>query len=322
MRNAILNFNKQFEFEPKIENFENLVRKDFFIVAGMGGSHLAADILRSLNRDVSLMVHSDYDLSSFSKTILENCTVIASSYSGNTEETISILENAIERNIPVAAVFTGGKIEEMANEHSIPYVKMPDTGIQPRSALGFNIMSLMKIVGEETLLAESHNLSVKLVPSGFESDGRNLAEKLRNKVPVIYSSSKNQAVSYNWKIKFNETGKIPAFYNVFPELNHNEMTGFDVKENSKKLSEIFHFVFLKDEEDHPKILKRMEITEKLYADRGLAATALDFKGDSRMERIFSSLILADWASYYTANIYGLEAEQVPIVEELKKLIKD
>ena len=147
-----------------------------------------------------------------------------------------------------------------------------------------------------------------------------LAETLKGKVPVIYSSATNKSIAYNWKIKFNETGKIPAFYNVVPELNHNEMTGFDAKESSAKLSENFHFIFLKDDSDHPQNLKRMEVMEKLYADRGFPVSVLELRGSSKIEKIFSSLVLADWAAYHTAEIYGLESEQVPMVEEFKKLV--
>jgi len=156
--------------------------------------------------------------------------------------------------------------------------------------------------------------------SGIENSGRELAEKIKGKIPVIYSSSQNSAIAYNWKIKFNETGKIPAFYNVFPELNHNEMTGFDVKEPTKPLSEKFYFIFLKDEADHPKVIKRMDITKKLYGDRGLSAEMISLDGGNILEKMFSSLLLADWTAYYTAVQYGADPEQVPMVEEFKKLI--
>src|SRR3989338_7534914 len=124
-----------------------------------------------------------------------------------------------------------------------------------------------------------------------------------------------------WKIKFNETGKIPAFYNVFPELNHNEMTGFDIKDATRALSEKFHFIFLKDPEDLDKNQRRMSITEKLYQYRGLKVSTVGLSGNNRQERVFSALILSDWTAFYTARSYGLEAEQVPMVEEFKKLMQ-
>ncbi len=118
----------------------------------------------------------------------------------------------------------------------------------------------------------------------------------------------------------NETGKIPAFSNVFPELNHNEMTGFDRKGKTKDLSGKFCFIFLSDNADHPQNRKRFEVTKRLYEERGLVVHSLPLQGTTRSEKIFSSLLLADWVAYHTALQYGVEPEQVPMVEEFKKLI--
>ena len=210
---------------------------------------------------------------------------------------------------------------ERAEKDMLPYIMLPDTGIQPRMALGFTMKAILKFMGEEEALKELAGLSKTLEPQLYEKEGKVLAEHIRGFVPVIYSSEKNWPIAYNWKIKFNETGKIPAFGNIFPELNHNEMTGFDVKETSKHLSEKFYFIFLKDSQDHSKIQQRMEVTEKLYKDRGLPVELFDLKGDQAFHKIFSSLILADWAAYYTAVGYGVEPELVPMVEEFKKLIQ-
>lgn len=147
-----------------------------------------------------------------------------------------------------------------------------------------------------------------------------LAAALRGKVPVVYSSARNQAVAYNWKIKMNETGKIPAFYNIFPELNHNEMTGFDVVPATKTLSSRLHFVFLTDSADHPQVQKRMRVCRKLYEKRGLPVTDAALQGAAPFEKIFNSLLAADWAALHLSKLYGTEAEQVPMVETFKKLI--
>jgi glucose/mannose-6-phosphate isomerase len=212
---------------------------------------------------------------------------------------------------------------------------LPATGIQPRSALGFNIKAVLKLMSRGDLMKEIEELADLLNPSDYENIGKELAEKLKGYIPVIYASERNFGLARNWKIKFNETGKIPAYFNVLPELNHNEMTGFDeartdakskygpeptVIEERRKLNSPFHFIFLKDADDHPKIQKRMDITEKLYRDRGLKTEILELLGNGVFYKIFSSLILADWTAYYTAEGYGLEAEKVPIVEEFKKLI--
>ena len=118
----------------------------------------------------------------------------------------------------------------------------------------------------------------------------------------------------------NETGKIPAFYNLLPELNHNEMTGFDVAEKTKNLSKNFSWIFIHDDKDHTQIKKRMAVVAKLYKKRGLSVINLKLAGKNKWFQIFSNLLVADWASYYTSQNYGLESEQVPMVEEFKKMI--
>ncbi len=333
MREAILNFAKQFKFRPKVEGGK-LKKFKKFIVAGMGGSHLAGGIVKTLKPELDIVIHNDYelppqfDLSRPSGTlptpgegkVRGKTLVIASSYSGNTEETISAFELAIKNNLPVIAIATGGKLLELAKQHKIPYIELPNTGIQPRSALGFSLLAFLKVMKQSDLLKEAKRLSQILRPSDLEQTGKELAAKLKGFVPVIYSSARNMSVPYNWKIKFNETGKIPAFYNVFPELNHNEMTGFDVKDTSRGLSEKFYFIILRDSEDHPQVQKRMVVLEKLYRDRKLPVEIIELSGATKLEKIFSSLLLADWVAVHTAQNYGLETEAVPVVEEFKKLI--
>ncbi|OGF26492.1 bifunctional phosphoglucose/phosphomannose isomerase [Candidatus Falkowbacteria bacterium RIFOXYA2_FULL_47_9] len=318
MINAILNFPKQFGFAPKILNKANFKRRKKFIVLGMGGSHLAADILLSYNPALPIIIRSDYGLPQADEKELAKTLIIASSYSGNTEEVIDGLQAALAKNLNVAVTAVGGKLIDIAKEKNLPYVQLPDTGIQPRSALGYSIMALLKVMNVKEGLKEAKALKKILNPKASEQAGRELASRLKNFVPVIYASARNRAVAYNWKIKFNETGKIPSFYNVVPELNHNEMTGLDVKDATKKLSDTLYFIFLKDSADDARVQKRMDILKTLYQDRGLPVEVIEMSGASVMAKIFSSLVLADWAATYTAEQYGLDPEQVPMVEEFKK----
>ena len=325
MYEAIKNFAKQFAWEPRIENAGGLKPSNSFtrlIVAGMGGSHLAADLLKMSKPGIDFLIHSDYGLPPLSDTTPGESVVIASSYSGNTEETLDAYDAAKHQGLSRAAVAVGGKLLERAAQDGVPYIRMPDTGIQPRSALGFGFKALLALMGEEVALRDAGKLAEILDPAVYEEEGKELAGRLKGYVPVIYTSLRNAAIGYNWKIKFNETGKIPAFANVFPELNHNEMTGFDVQDSTRPLSQGFFFLFLKDPADHPKVVRRMEATVSLYRDRRLPAAVLELveRDANLFYKIFSSLILADWAAYFTAKGYGVEAEQVPMVEEFKKRI--
>ncbi|MDP3726323.1 MAG: SIS domain-containing protein [bacterium] len=321
MRDSILKFAQQFSYEPKIENKKNLARKDKFIVIGMGGSHLAADLLSIFSKETSVIIHSNYGLPPIKNSELKKNLIVLSSYSGNTEEVIDAFHTAKKRGLDMLVVAIGGALMELAQKYTIPYIQLPDTHIQPRMALGFSIKALFKIIGDEKALRELSKLSNTLKPKNFEKKGQVLAKKLKGHIPVIYSSFQNQAIAHNWKIKLNETGKIPAFCNVFPELNHNEMTGFDVVRQTKKLSSKFYFIFLKDAADHPRIIKRMEITKKLYKARSLKVMSISISHKNIFFKIFSALLLADWAAYYTAKGYSTEPEFVPMVEDFKKMMR-
>jgi len=318
MKESIENFAEQFVYDPVIENKENWRKAEKFLLCGMGGSHLQGDILAMLNPALDFLVYEDYGLP---ENIEKDRLVIASSYSGNTEETVSAFKKAQEKGFSVVVSCTGGKLLELAQEKQVAYVQIPTTGIQPRSALGYTTKALLKLAGQEELLQELGELAQTLFPKTFQAKGEEMAKRFFGKIPVIYSSRRNQPIAYNWKIKFNESAKIPSFYNVFPELNHNEMTGFDVVDSTKGLSEKLVLVFLKDSRDHARIQKRMEVLERQYKERGLKVESLELVGQGLPERIFSSLVLADWTAWHTAKLYGTEPEQVPMIEEFKKLIQ-
>ncbi|GBD34814.1 hypothetical protein HRbin35_00565 [bacterium HR35] len=319
---AIKNFNQQFEYEPKIENEDKLkIKFSKFVVGGMGGSNLAPDLLKIRDPYLDILIHRNYGLPKISEKELKERLLIANSYSGNTEETIDFLMKGIEKNLNLAVVSTNGKLIELAKENNLPYIQMPDIEIQPRFALGFNIKAIVKLIGRDDLLKELDELKNLLKPKEFEEQGKELAEKIKGFIPIIYSSAENLGIAYNWKIKFNETAKIPAFYNVFPEFNHNEMASFDVKNDNRELVEKFYFIILKDKDDHPRIQKRMEVFKKIFSERGFRIETINFEGTSIFHKIFNSLILADWTSYYLALNYSHDPEKVPLVEEFKKLIK-
>lgn len=320
MERAIRDFPSQFSYRPVIKNARGLTQYRKFILAGMGGSHLAGDLLYVTHPYLDIIIHKDYGLPELLKSELKKRLIIVSSYSGNTEEAISSLHEALKHDYAVAVVAAGGALLKIAREKKLPYVQIPSTGIQPRMALGFSLKAILKLMHQEETLRELSSLVKVLKPDEWEEPGKNLAKRLMRRVPVIYASRRNVAVAYNWKIKLNETGKIPAFYNIFPELNHNEMTGFDVKPSTKKLSENLSFLIFIDSSDYSLIQKRMRILGKLYLDRGLHVEFLELAGGSTWQKVFSALLFADWTAVHLAHAYKLEPEEVPMVEEFKHLI--
>jgi len=316
----IKNYGKQFDFEPAIENAAKLKKFGKFVVAGMGGSHLAADLIKAWHPELDVIVWSSYGLPPLAEKELKDRLIILSSYSGSTEETIDAFTAAKAKKLSFAVVAAKGKLLSMADKAKIPYVRLPDLHLQPRMATGLSLKAMLALMGEKNLLAEAKLLSTQLHPSREELRGKDLARRIFGNTPIIYASTRNNALAQNWKIKFNETSKIPAFYNAVPELNHNEMTGFDVKTKTLPLSRNFHFIFLKDAGDDRRIIKRMNVLEKLYRDRGFKTEIILLQGKTELNKIFNALNLADWTAYYSAKMYGVEPEQVPMVEEFKKLI--
>ncbi len=326
MKEAILHFPEQFTFKPEIINKKEFPGVEKFILCGMGGSALAGDIVKNWQPDVSLQVHKDYGIPQRKSRFLERnsrCLIVTASYSGNTEETISSFNEALERGLPLFVITAGGKLKALAIKNNVPYIELPSMGIQPRAAVGFQLVALSSVIAvvlpqKEIMLKELSAL--KLSSQGLEEQGKAFAKDLKGKTPLIYSSSRWQALIYNWKIKFNENSKIAAFWNVFPELNHNEMTGFDVAASTTDVLKNFHFILLKDPQDNPHILKRQEVFEKILKNKGFSISPFLLEGKSFIEKFFDSTLLADWTSYYLALEYGNDPEQVPLVEEFKRLI--
>jgi len=315
----IKNFNKQFEYDPEVINNGNLKSAPFFVVGGMGGSTLAPDLFQVYDPAFNIRIHRDYGFPSFFEKYLDSCLFIAASHSGNTEETLDFAKEAKNRNANLACITTGGGLLEFAKANKVPYVQMPAIGMQPRMALGYAMLGLSRLMGQDKIVKELKVLT-GLNPSDLELQGQAIAKKLEGKIPLIYASGKNQALARLWKIKLNETAKVPAFYNIFPELNHNEMTGFDGAGKAREFNGQFCVVQIRDSNDNPQIQKRMDVSSQIYASRDIQTDTFELAGHSQLEKMFNCILLADWTSYYLSQAYGVDPEAVALVEEFKKLI--
>ena len=316
MEETIRKTGKQFGFKPRIMNEESLGNYWGYVTVGMGGSILAAKLLKMWKPGLDMILHQNYGLPELPKPELTKRLIILSSYSGNTEEVLDAYEKAGEIGLNRIVISIGGKLLEMVKRDKTAYVQMPDLQIQPRSALPLSLLSFLKIINEKKMLSDIGLLEDKYRPGNFEPAGKKLAGKMAGRIPVIYTSEQNITLGYVWKITFNETGKIPAFCNVFPELNHNEMNGYDVF----KLADKFCFLFLEDTDDSLKIKKRMEVTAKMYKDRKLMVETIKLDNKNKYLKFFDSVAVAEFAACELAKGNGMEAEKVPMVEELKKKI--
>ena len=318
MEQAIRDFAKQFAFSPEIINRENLKTADIFVLVGMGGSHLAGDILLARKPEFPITIWSNYGLPKIVSP--ERTLIIISSYSGDTEETLDAFETARKAGHNTIAISKGGELLRVARENKTPFIELPKSDIPPRSALGFSLLALIHALGEKKFEKELSLLQSSLFPDEFEKDGKKIADQLYGFVPVIYSYARNSGIAYNWKIKFNETGKIPAFSNIVPELNHNEMNGFDATSTTRSLCDAFSFIFIESADDDQRTQKRLRILKEMYTARGLSVISSPLDGKS-FQHLFSSLLTADWAAFHTALLYKRDPLTVPMIREFKVRMK-
>jgi len=310
------NFRKQIEEAFKIAKKAKLpkINKkkiDNIVVCGMGGSSAGGLLIQSFIKKIPVFVNRNYDLPKYVK---KNSLVFVVSYSGNTEETLSAYNEAKRRKATVIAITSGGRLAEKEKKNLI---KIPE-GFQPRIALGYTFIPLLVVLSRCKLIPNQDN-AVRdtlraLVPKTNSKEGFMLAKKLFNKIPVFYASDNLMGIAYISKTLINENAKQPAFFHIFPEMNHNELNGF--RRNAKKL----HVVMVKDKKDHIRIKKRMEIAGKLIKE-GTGITEISTKGKSLLARIMHTLHIIMYTSYYLALMNKINPTPVPVIEEFKLKLK-
>lgn len=306
---------------PRVEAISNVV------VTGLGGSAIGGDLLRVSCNDrcpVPVLVNRDYTMPEF---VGKDTLVFTVSYSGNTEETLSAYEDARKRGATIIALTTGGKLSEMADRDGITVIPVPG-GISPRSASGFLFIPTLRIMErlgflsgvEEEVQGLIDNLKAlyeHLKPEipVEKNSAKQMALKLYNKIPVIWGSSgTTEVVAQRWKGQINENAKAPAYWNVFPELNHNELVGFRFPESLLKQ---LHIVILRDDRDHPRVQKRIEITKNIISKAVEGITDVRASGGGPLARTYSLIYSGDYTSLYLAHLYGIDPGPVEVIDYLK-----
>lgn len=315
-------------FDAKVLNHEHDNREiTSIVVTGMGGSALAALVAKALLQtqlSIPFEVTREYDLPNY---VGEHTLVIASSYSGNTEETISSLEQARARGAQIGIIAAGGKLLEIANSQNISYSAIP-AGIQPRMAVIYNLRGLFALlvnfgVVAQSWLDELASLSEWLhtESAGWSADvpteqnyAKQLALETMGKTPVFYGTALTASLAYKWKISWNENAKNVAFWNQYPEFNHNEFLGW----SSHPIEKPFAIFDIKSSFDRPRVGQRMELSDRLLSGRRPHAQTIQLKGDTLLAQLLWGAILADFASIYTAILNGVDPTPVVLIEKLKQ----
>lgn len=289
---------------------------DSFVFCGMGGSGVTGDLMRSyLPTDKPVYVVKDYSLP---KYVTSKSLVFCVSYSGNTEETVSAYRNARKVGAKIVLVSTGGKLEELANLNDTPLIKVP-SGLPPRLSTGYMTLPILNVLmknGQITDVSKDIEGMIKALKRDiYQAPAKELAKKLKFKIPIIYSSTRLGIIANKWKTDINENAKVHAMANVFPELNHNEINGY------VNLNGSFYVVMIHDDEDTKEIQKRMKISKELIKKKGVSVTETAITGDNLLTKIFSSFYLGLWISYFLALEYETDPTPVEIIEDLKRELK-
>jgi len=297
------------------------------VVLGMGGSAIGGELVAGYAADslrVPLRVVRDYVCPAF---VGPSTLVIASSYSGDTEETLAAHAEVSDRGAHVVCVTTGGRLRETAHRLGQDVVVIPG-GLPPRSALGYNLAALVVVLERAGLLPDQTEALTEAVATARDAverfglgratpgnEAKELAAWLRDRIPVIYGTPPwTSAVATRWCGQLSENSKLIGHRNELPEMNHNEIVGWSA---ARPLAGAARAVFLRDVEDHPRTARRIELTAQAIAAAGADVRSVMGFGTSRLARLVSLVLLGDFVSFYLAVLGGADPTPVEPIDRLK-----
>lgn len=321
MKQLILNFPQQltealsigqsYLFNTPEKNFKNIV------LTGLGGSGIGGSIVQNYVADkitVPFLVNKDYHLPAF---VSEDTLVIACSYSGNTEETVMALEQALEKKATVVCITSGGSIAEIAKENSLDCILLPG-GMPPRACLGYSLVQVLFVLlhfrfinGDFRSEIETAVSLLKSKGGKLEQKGKEVAEKIHNKVPVVYAGQEFEGLAVRVRQQLNENSKVLGWSAPIPEMNHNELVGWAGG------SDQFAVILLRSDLDYERVRIRMDINKTIFEKYTNTIVELEAKGDSYWEQLFYLVHLTDWVSWYLSELRGVDATEVKVIDFLK-----
>jgi glucose/mannose-6-phosphate isomerase len=320
MKILVEGFTKQLQEALNIANSAILTQKhnvQNIVVTGLGGSGIGGTILSEVVQSecpVPIIVNKDYFLPAF---VNSNTLVIISSYSGNTEETLSAMKQAIDKNAQIVCVTSGGEVHAIAQKYKFDTIIIPG-GHPPRSCIGYSLVQLLKIVQfngfVKTDLLNQVQETIVLLDNERESikiESTLIAKKLSNKIPVIYSLGTCEGVAVRFRQQINENSKMLCWHHTLPEMNHNELVGWTEKNDSLAV------VTFRTSFDYERTIKRYDICKNLFTKYSSSVTDITAKGNSKLEQFFYLINIGDWISCYLAEIKNIDAIEVNVITNLK-----
>ena len=294
------------------------------VVAGMGGSAIGGALARAALGDQAsrpIFVTRAYGLPTWTTP---DTMVLCASYSGDTEETLACYESAGALGAARTVATTGGRLAEMARAEGVPVIPLPG-GFQPRAAVAYMTVAALEVAAlsgagprltAEVDVAASHSeqLVEEWGPDAAQGSlAKEIARGLQGTTPVIAGAGLTAPVAYRWKTQINENAKQPCFSNELPELNHNEIAGWQGAQEVGR----FSAVFLDDSDAHPRVKERMDLTERAIAPSSVASFRVQTRGQTAIERVVSLVLLGDLVSIYLAALRGADPGPVTAIDELK-----
>jgi glucose/mannose-6-phosphate isomerase len=321
MDELIAGFSRQLlealKISSKYEFIKSAEMPDQVVIAGLGGSGIGATIVQNYTQytaPVPVIVTKNYFLPGF---IGSNTLVIACSYSGNTEETIACLKEAIKKKARVVCITSGGTIAQLAKKNNLDCILIP-SGMPPRACLGYSLVQLLATFKHFGLIKSNYTKAVQDAARLLDTEERDikltakkLAKKAIGKIPIIYVENDMEGVAVRWRQQINENGKMLCWHHTIPEMNHNELVGWRTERQ-----ELF-VIFLRNDSDFKRSQMRMEINKKLIKPYATSIVECYSKGKYYLEKALYLIHLGDWFSWYLAQEGGMDATEVKVIDYLK-----
>lgn len=292
------------------------------VISGMGASGIAANLVESLTFGrvpIPITVCKSYSLPQF---VSPHTLFIACSYTGDTEETVAALHKALLKRASIIAVASGGKLLDIAREYNLFYIQLPAGAESGRYMIGHMMTALLYALYHTNLIGaafikETEN-AIEYIDRGekaIQVEAELIARKLKGKLPIIYCDARLHAMATRFQQQLNENSKHLAHVNVFPEMNHNELTGW---QHPEAILPLLQVIYLYSDHDHERIEKRMEICRSIFEGKSNPIIDIVAEGASLLEQYYYLLHLTDWISYWLARENGVEPDPSETRLYLKK----